>query len=128
MSVVTIERFACFYEAGARGASGGAASHDKVWGIAVIDNKRCTFWGRRGNKLRFKTMPGQIGRATAEVIWNDKIGARTSGDIYTPITTESVRNLLVPDLEAQVTTYFYSGLARGKVNTRMRPTPVRRAA
>ena len=128
MSVVIIERFACFYEEGVRGLNGGAAKHDKVWGIAVVDNKRCTFWGRRGCKMRFKTMPGHIGRAAAEAIWNEKTGDRSSGDVYTPIIDEAIRNLLVPGLAEQITAYFYSDLAQGKINTRMRPETKRRAA
>jgi hypothetical protein len=113
-----IERFAAFYEAGERGAAGGAASHDKVWGIAVIDNKRCIFWGRRNHKMRFKTMPGKIGKAQSELIYEEKIGGRKSGDIYTPIASDLIRDMLVPNLEAQVTQHFYTDLFKGKVNTR----------
>jgi hypothetical protein len=120
MSVVTIERFAAFYNQGERGATGGAAQNDKIWGIAVVDNKRCTFWGRRNAKLRFKSMPGVLGRQAAEEMYQFKIN-KPNGNSYTPITTTNIRDLLVPNLEAQITSFFYSDLSAGKINTRMRP-------
>jgi hypothetical protein len=120
MSVVTIERFAAFYNQGIRGELGGAAQNDKVWGIAVVDNRRCTFWGRRNAKLRFKSMPGAIGKQTAETLYQYKID-KPNGNSYTPITTLNVRDILVPNLEGQIISFFYSDLGAGKINTRMRP-------
>ena len=127
MSIVTIERFAAFYNRGERGSKGGAAQNDKIWGVAVVDNKRCAFWGRRNHKLRFKSMPGVDGRQAAEVLYQHKIN-KPNGNSYTPITISGIQEMLVPNLYSQISSFFYSDLATGKINTRMRPESIHKAA
>lgn len=114
---VKIEAFGIFYKDGARGERGGAAQNDKVWGIASIGKSLVTFWGRRNGKLKFKTMPGEAGRAAAYDKWDEKTGARRSGDVYTSIANEMVRGTLCPNLSKDLVGFYFSDMARGKLNT-----------
>lgn len=119
MANVVVEKFGVYYNEGARGANGGAAQNDKVWGIARIENTLVTFWGRRNGKLKFKTMPGQAGKLAAEAKWAEKTGARRDGgDIYMSIAKEQMRTFFSPSLIADLTTHFYSDMSLGKLNTR----------
>lgn len=114
---VEITKFAAFYNEGERGARGGAASNDKVWGIAVVNGTTVNFWGRRNGVLKFKTFPkGTEHKAAAK--YAEKIGGRTSGDVYTPVTNSAMRTTLCPSLEQDVRSYFYSAMSRGTLNTR----------
>ncbi len=116
---VEVVKFGAFYNEGARGANGGAAKNDKVWGIAKINGSLVTFWGRRNGKLKFKTMPGSAGARAAEAKWAEKIGGRTDGgDVYMSVSNEGVRSMLCPTLKQDLTTFFYSDMALGKLNTR----------
>lgn len=117
-SRVDLIAFAHYYNEGARGARGGAASNDKVWGVARIDGKLVNFWGRRGGVLKFKTFfaaeEGKVMQKYAE-----KTGdRRDGGDIYTAVKpTSPLVNVLVPDLHTKISSYFYKGLRAGTVNT-----------
>lgn len=118
MSNVQIVKFAHFYNEGARGAKGGAASNDKVWGIAKIDGKLVNFWGRRNGKLKFKTrFLSELGAVMEK--YAEKIGGRTDGgDVYTPVTNASMIGTLCPFLVSDITKHFYSDMSKGKLNTR----------
>lgn len=115
---VEITKFAAFYNEGARGARGGAASNDKVWGIAVVNGCTVNFWGRRNGVLKFKTFPkGTEAKAAAK--YAEKIGGRTDGgDVYTPVAGAAMRTALCPSLEQDVRSYFYSAMSRGTLNTK----------
>jgi hypothetical protein len=117
MANVQIMKLAFFYNEGERGAAGGAASNDKVWGAATVDNKLVAFWGRRNGKLRFKTyFKSEIDELLGQ--YNKKIGGRTDGgDIYTPANSKLMQSFLTPNLESDITKHFYKDLAKGKVNT-----------
>lgn len=120
MSKVEILNFAHFYNEGARGAKGGAAQNDKIWGVAKIDNKLVRFWGRRNGTLKFKTqLLNQL--ADLQEQYGLKTGGRTDGgDIYDGIkpSNKALINSLVPNLAAQITTHFYRAMGAGKLNTR----------
>jgi len=115
---VEIIRFAHFYKEGGRGARGGAAQNDKVWGVAKINGTLVNFWGRRNGKLKFKT---RFLNELSDVLskYAEKIGARTDGgDIYTPVNSPEMQRTLCPSLIADVTSHYYSDMSKGKLNTR----------
>lgn len=119
MANVVVEKFGAFYNEGVRGATGGAAQNDKVWGIARIENTLVTFWGRRNGKLKFKTMPGLAGKMAAEQKWAEKTGARRDGgDVYMAVNREDMRSFFCPTLKQDLVSFYYSDLAKGKVNTK----------
>jgi hypothetical protein len=116
MSQVEIIKFGVVYNEGARGNAGGAPQNDKVWGIARIDGKLCTFNGRRNDKLSFKT------RYNSEMDvclskWAEKTGGRTDGgDIYTELKGPMIK-MVAPTIDALLVKGFYSKMARGMLNT-----------
>jgi hypothetical protein len=118
MSNVQILNFAHYINEGVRGATGGAPQNDKVWGIAKIDNKLVNFWGRRNGKLKFKTrflteLPVVLAK------YEEKIGARTDGgDVYTPVVSPRMADMLCPTLKADITKHFYTSMAKGTLNTK----------
>lgn len=115
---VEISRFGAFYNEGERGARGGAASNDKVWGIAVVNGTLVNFWGRRNGVLKFKTFPKGTERKAAAK-WAEKIGGRTDGgDVYTPVTNEAMRRTLCPSLEQDVRSYYFRAMSKGTLNTK----------
>lgn len=119
MANVQIIKLGHVYNEGARGEKGGAASNDKVWGIAKIENSLVSFSGRRNGKLKFKThLKGSEAKLNAK--WGEKIGGRTDGgDIYTVINPDSaMASTLCPKLKSDVESHFYSDMAKGKLNTR----------
>lgn len=119
MANVVVEKFGAYYNEGARGNAGGAAQNDKVWGVAMIENTLVTFWGRRNGKLKFKTMPGRAGREAAMQKWSEKTGTRRDGgDIYMSVQNEAVRATFCPTLKQDLVSFYYSDLAKGKVNTK----------
>lgn len=120
MSVqVNVEKFGAFYNEGARGARGGSAQNDKVWGLATINNTLVAFWGRRNGKLRFKTYPGVMGREDALNKWDEKVGGRRDGgDVYMAVQNETVRSTFCPTLKQDLVSFYYSDMAKGKINTR----------
>jgi hypothetical protein len=115
---VEVVKFGTFYKEGTRGSTGGAAQNDKVWGIAKVNGSLVTFWGRRNGKLKFKTMPGQAGKMKAENTWAEKTNPNRNGDVYMPVNREDMRNLFCPTLTDDLTSFFYSAMATGKLNTR----------
>jgi hypothetical protein len=116
-AAVEVLAFAAFYNEGARGAKGGAASNDKVWGIAKVNGTLVNFWGRRNGVMKFKTF-FQTEANKVWKKWDEKTGARRDGgDIYTAVHNAAMRDTLVPNLVQQVTHYFYSAMARGTLNT-----------
>lgn len=119
MATVVVEKFGAYYNEGTRGARGGAAQNDKVWGIAKIESTLVTFWGRRNGKLKFKTMPGAAGREAAMQKWAEKTGARRDGgDIYMAVSRPEMQNFFCPTLQQDLVSFYYSDLAKGKVNTK----------
>lgn len=117
MANVQITHFAHFYNEGFRGAVlNQAPQNDKVWGIAMIDGKLVNFWGRRNGKLRFKTR-FLSEKHEVEAVYFEKIGGRTSGDVYTAIKNADRIRELCPSLVQDVTKHFYSDMSRGKLNT-----------
>ena len=118
MANVSVQNFGVFYNEGVRGSTGGAAQNDKVWGIAVIENTLVTFWGRRNGKLKFKTMPGTAGKIAAESKWAEKTNPGRNGDVYMAVKREEMRNFFSPALVADITKFYYSDMARGKLNTK----------
>lgn len=114
---IEILKFAAFYNEGERGAKGGAAKNDKVWGVAKVNGTLVNFWGRRNCKLRFKTfLKDQMTKVMDK--YAEKIGGRTDGgDIYTPVNAQPMRDLLCPSLAADLSSHYYSDMARGKLNT-----------
>lgn len=118
MANIQIINFGHFYEEGARGEMGGAASHDKVWGIAKVENVLVNFWGRRNGKLKFKThLKTQAVKLNAK--WAEKIGGRTDGgDVYTAMSPDSsMVKTLCPTLTRDIEKHFFSDMAKGKLNT-----------
>jgi hypothetical protein len=117
MANVQILKLCFFYNEGERGARGGAASNDKVWGAASVDNKLVAFWGRRNGKLKFKTyFKSELEKLLEK--YAEKIGGRTDvGDIYTPANSKLMQSFLTPNLERDITQHFYKDLRAGKVNT-----------
>lgn len=100
MAQVEIVKFAAFYNEGLRGMTGGAAKNDKVWGLARVQGKLFSFWGRRNGKLKTKRYYSEF---EALSMYEEKIGARKSGDIYTAIVPGSaMQRSLFPSLVAAV--------------------------
>lgn len=120
MSKVEILKFAHFYNEGARGARGGAAQNDKIWGLAKVDNKLVRFWGRRNGVIKFKThLLGQLGALNEE--YGLKTGGRADGgDIYDGVKPSNTALIgsLVPNLAQKITSHFYSAMSTGKLNTK----------
>lgn len=110
MAQVEIVNFGAFYGRGAH-----TTHSDKVWGNAVINNTMVSFWGKRNGRLSFKTRAGVAGKRDAEAKWAEKIGGRTSGDVYTVVTSPATMALLAPTLEQDVVTFYYSKMAKGQL-------------
>ncbi len=111
MANVEIKQFGAFYGTGAK------TNHsDKVWGNSIIDGTMVSFWGKRNGRLSFKTRAGVQGRRDAEAKWVEKIGGRTSGDVYTPVTSSSIQKLLCPNLHDDIVSHFYSKMSRGMLH------------
>lgn len=107
MASVQIIEAAHFYNPGKRGARGGAAQNDKVWGIAKVGNTLVRFWGRRNGALEFKTEVNGIPHDLVE----QKLakGYERMGPNY--------RALFVPQLERDMPRQYYSAMSRGQLNT-----------
>lgn len=109
MANVQVLALAHFYETGDRGWRGGAPSSDKVWGVAKIQGTLVSFWGRRNGKLKFKTHTAGLFPVVSKLREKVAKGYRELGPRMT--------NELCPSLVADMTRFYYSDLARGKVNT-----------
>lgn len=107
MALVQIIEAAHFYNEGKRGARGGAAQNDKVWGLAKVGNTLVRFWGRRNGQLKFKT---EINGIPHDLV-AEKIGKgyERMGSNY--------RAMLAPRLEADMPSQYYSAMSRGQLNT-----------
>jgi hypothetical protein len=110
MAQVEIVNLAAFYGKGAK-----TLNSDKIWGNARIDGTLVSFWARRGGRCSFKTRAGIQGKRDAEAKWNEKIGGRKSGDVYTVITNTTIQKLLCPTLETDVVNHFYSKMSKGQL-------------
>lgn len=86
---------------------------NKIWGIAKINNSLVTFWGRRNSTLRFKTMPGLTGKVSALNTLTKKINKG-----YFLINDKKLINMLIPNIEKNMQSNFFSAMSRGKLNTR----------
>lgn len=86
---------------------------DKIWGIAKINNSLVTFWGRRNSTLRFKTMPGVIGKINALALFEEKVRKG-----YFELSDKKLINMLIPNLESNAKSNFFSAMSRGTLNTR----------
>lgn len=108
MAQVQILAAAHYYDEGARGARGGAASNDKVWGIAKVGSTLVRFWGRRNGALKFKTeingIPHDLLRAKLAK------GYETMGPNY--------QAMFAPRLAQDMPSQYYSAMSRGQLNTR----------
>jgi hypothetical protein len=109
---VQIINFGCFYGPGAK-----TVHSDKVWGNAEINGSLVSFWGKRGGRLSFKTRAGAQGRRDAEMKWAEKIGGRTSGDVYTVVSDAKIQRLLCPTLAEDVVSHYYSKMSKGQLKT-----------
>lgn len=108
MAQVQIIAAAHYYEAGARGARGGAAQNDKVWGLAKIGTTLVRFWGRRNGALKFKT---EINGVPSDLLRSKLAkGYEVMGDNY--------RAILAPRLEQDMPSQYFSAMSRGQINTR----------
>lgn len=108
MAQIEIITAAHFYNEGARGARGGAASNDKVWGLARIQGTLVRFWGRRNGALKFKT---EINGVPRDLIRSKLAkGYETMGHNY--------MTALAPRLERDMPSQYYSAMSRGQLNTR----------
>jgi hypothetical protein len=105
---VQILAAAHFYNEGARGRAGGAASNDKIWGIARVGTTLVRFWGRRNGALKFKT---EI-NGTPTALLGEKIckGYMVMG--------ENSIAALTPRLVQDMPSQYYSAMSRGQLNTR----------
>ncbi len=119
MAQVEVLGFSAFYREGQRGAHGGAAQNDKVWGIAKVGTTLVTFWGRRNGVLKFKTQPNTpSNRSTLQDQYIDRLGYRRGRDQYTQVAVGSaMQTALCPNLEAQISRHYFSGMSRGTLNT-----------
>jgi hypothetical protein len=118
MAQVEVLQFCAFYNEGIRGAFGGAAQNDKIWGIGRVQGTLVTFWGRRNGRLRFKTQPNtQSNRNDLMTQYGERCSNRRNRDRYTPVSNLEMRETLCPDLTRQIERNFYSGLSRGTLNT-----------
>lgn len=97
-----------FYNEGKRGARGGAAQNDKVWGVAKIGSTLVRFWGRRNGKLRFKT---EINGMPVDLL-REKLseGYEVMGANY--------QAMFAPTLQSAMPSQYYSAMSRGQLNTR----------
>ena len=114
---VQIIRFAHFYNEGTRGAAGNAPQNDKVWGIAKVNNTLVNFWGRRNGVLKFKTR-FLSEMSVVQAKYEEKIGGRKTGDVYTAVSNPAMMSMLCPKLEADVSKHYYSAMSLGKLNTK----------
>lgn len=111
MANVQLIALAHFYNEGTRGWQGGAPSNDKVWGIAKIQGTLVNFWGRRNGKLKFKTHIDGLFPVAVKLSEKVRKG-------YTELNANGAAAAqLCPSLVEDVTRFYYSDLARGKVNT-----------
>lgn len=118
MAKVEVLEFCAFYREGVRGAYGGAPQNDKVWGIARVEKTLVTFWGRRNGVLRFKTQANTPANHTDLMMqFASRCSNRRSRDRYTPVSNLSMRDLLCPDLQGQISRHYYSAMSRGTLNT-----------
>lgn len=108
MAQIEIIAAAHYYEAGARGARGGAAQNDKVWGVAKIGTTLVRFWGRRNGALKFKT---EINGMPHELLREKLIkGYELMGSNY--------QAMFAPTLKSAMPSQYYSAMSRGQLNTR----------
>jgi hypothetical protein len=107
MAQVEIITAAHFFKEGERGARGGAAQNDKVWGLAKVGTTLVRFWGRRNGQLKFKT---EINGVPADLL-RQKLakGYEVMGNNY--------RAILAPRLATDMPSQYFSAMARGKLNT-----------
>lgn len=118
MAQVQVLQFCAFYNEGVRGAYGGASQNDKVWGIAQVGTTLVTFWGRRNGVLRFKTQASTpVNKTDLMMQFAQRCSNRRNRDRYTPVSNPSMRDALCPDLAGQITRHYFSGMARGTLNT-----------
>lgn len=118
MANVQVIQFCAFYNEGIRGSFGGAAQNDKVWGIAMVEKTLVTFWGRRNGVMRFKTQPNTPANHTDLMMqFAQRCSNRRNRDRYNPVSSLSMRDTLVPNLQAQITRHYYSAMSRGTLNT-----------
>ena len=112
MANVQILKFCSFYsERTVRGS-------DKIWGIAQVENTLVTFWGRRGNTLRFKTQAKTTANYSDLLVqFIERTDPRRKGDSYTACSNEAMIERLCPDLKTQIASDYYRGMSRGTLNT-----------
>jgi len=105
---------------GTRGANGGAASKDSVFGVAKIQGNLVTFGGRRGGVLRFKT-ERKVDLDKVMDKFNGKLTGRPFGKnvdaTYNDVTKAEDREALLPNLAETVGRGFYKAMANKKLNT-----------
>lgn len=103
---VEIVKFAAFYNEGFRGnVLGQAPQNDKVWGLAKVRGHLVAFWGRRNGTLKIKPYYSNF---EALDKFNEKIGGRKKGDIYTAISNPDMIRTLSPRLLSDVASAFNS--------------------
>jgi hypothetical protein len=106
--------------AGARGAAGGAPSKDSVFGIATVQGNLCSFGGRRGGVLRFKTEK----KANLEAVMAKFEGKLTGNPFgkqvegcYAQVTDAAALEALIPNTAETIGRGYYKAMSAGKLNT-----------
>ena len=106
--------------AGARGENGGAPSKDSVFGIATVQGNLCSFGGRRGGVLRFKTYK-KTDRDAVMAKFESKLSGNPFGanmvGCYEKLTGAALE-VMFPDVEVVIGKGYYKAMGTGKLNTR----------
>jgi hypothetical protein len=106
--------------AGARGENGGAPSKDSVFGIATVQGNLCSFGGRRGGVLRFKTYKktdiDAVMKKFEGKLTGNPFGAKVEG-VYAHVTDAAALEALIPNTAETIGRGYYKAMAGGKLNT-----------
>jgi hypothetical protein len=119
--------------AGARGENGGAPSKDSVFGIATVQGNLCSFGGRRGGVLRFKTYKktdiDAVLKKFEGKLTGNPFGKNVEG-VYAVVEGAALETL-IPNTAETIGKGYYKAMAGGKLNTnstKKKPAKVAEAA
>ena len=105
--------------AGARGENGGAPSKDSVFGVATVQGNLCSFGGRRGGVLRFKTYKktdiDAVLKKFEGKLTGNPFGKNVEG-VYAVVEGAALETL-IPNTAETIGRGYYKAMAGGKLNT-----------
>ena len=106
---------------GTRGDKGGAPSKDSIFGVATVQGNLCSFGGRRGGVLRFKTYKKtDVAAVMAKFegkLTGNPFGAKVEG-CYAQVTDAVALETLIPNTNVVIGKGYYKAMGTGKLNTR----------